>query len=355
LAAEGRAAGEVQQLLDRLDIELVLTAHPTEAKRRSIRQKLRRLRELLQQLDQHNLLPREVADLDAILQAELTKLWQTDFIRPWAPTVDHEVQRGLSIMPVLWEVVPDVLRDLRQAVAESYPGQTFRVPPLLRFGSWIGGDRDGHPGVTAEVTEQTLVWLRKAAVAQQRETACSLYGSLSLSSRQAPVSEELRHAIATAILRWPELEGRWRAFLQRNLSPLVGDRRLEAARVRPDDSRCGARLRKPTAPVSNWRMPWRIIQRSLSGSHNDLLVQGEIQRWLDQIQTFGLHLARLDVRQDARQYEAVMAELLAREGVAADFRALPEADRQRLLLETMGRPWTWEPALCRRRLVRRWP
>ena len=342
LAAEGLAAGEVQRLLDRLDIELVLTAHPTEAKRRAIRGKLRRVRELLQRLDERDLLPREAADLDAQLQAELTKLWQTDFIRPWPPTVIQEVQRGLSIMPVLWEVVPDVLKDLRQALAEFYPGQAFRVPPFLRFASWIGGDRDGHPGVTAEVTEQTLVWLRKAAVGQQRETVCNLFGSLSLSSRQAPVSEELHQAIATAVGNWPELEGllagipptetyrRWLAIV---------DWRLHAS----------GQLR-PSAPPpagaysssSELADDVRIIQRSLSGAHNDVLVQGEIQRWLDQIEVFGLHLARLDVRQDARYHEAVMAELLARAGVAANFAALPEADRQRVLLESLGRPWTWD-------------
>ena len=241
LAAEGLSADDVQLLLDRLNIELVLTAHPTEAKRRSIRGKLRRLRELLQRLDERDLLPREAADLDAQLQAELTKLWQTDFIRPWPPTVIQEVQRGLSIMPVLWEVVPDVVKDLRHALAEFYPGQAFRVPPFLRFASWIGGDRDGHPGVTAEVTEQTLVWLRKAAVGQQRETVCNLFGSLSLSSRQAPVSEELHHAIATARR---QLAGAGRPSrghsAHRNVSPLVGDRGLASARVRPAASECAA-------------------------------------------------------------------------------------------------------------------
>ena len=86
LNAEGLAADDLQRLLERLNVELVFTAHPTEAKRRSIRRKMRRFRELLQRLDSPDLLPREIADLDAQLNAELTKLWQTDFIRPWPPT-----------------------------------------------------------------------------------------------------------------------------------------------------------------------------------------------------------------------------------------------------------------------------
>jgi len=342
LAAEGLRADDMERLLDRLDVELVLTAHPTEAKRRSIRGKLRRLRELLQRLDERDLLPREAADLDAQLQAELSKLWQTDFIRPWAPTVDQEVQRGLSIMPVLWEVVPDVVRDLRQALAEFYPGRTFRVPQLLRFASWIGGDRDGHPGVTAEVTEQTLIWLRKAAVAQQREVVCSLYGSLSLSSRQAPVSAELGEAIAAVAGKWPALD-RYLAGIPpteayRRWLAIVDWRLHASGQLRPGDSPPA----EAYASHAELADDVQLIQRSLSGAYNDVLVQGEIQRWLDQVQVFGLHLARLDVRQDARWYEAVLVELLAGAGIVQDFAALSEADRQRILLETLGRPLEWD-------------
>ncbi len=342
MAAEGFTADDLQGLLDRVNVELVLTAHPTEAKRRSIRSKLRRLRELLQRVDERDLLPREAADLDAQIQAELTKLWQTDFIRPWPPTVIQEVQRGLSVMPVLWKVVPDVVRDLRQALAEFFPGYPFRVSPLLRFASWIGGDRDGHPGVTAEVTEQTLIWLRKAAVGQQRETVCDLFGSLSLSARQAPVSQELNEAVAKAVSTWPDLPSqlagippsemyrRWLAVIDWRLH--VSGQVLASA---PPPRGAYGSSAELAADV-------QIIQRSLSGAHNDLLVHGEIQRWLDQVQVFGLHLARLDVRQDARYYEAVMAELLAAAGVTADFAALTESQRQRVLLETLSRPLNWD-------------
>ena len=342
LNAEGLAADDLQRLLDRLNVELVFTAHPTEAKRRSIRRKMRRFRELLQRLDSPDLLPREIADLDAQLQAELTKLWQTDFIRPWPPTVMQEVQRGLSIMPVLWEVVPDIVRDLRDAVAEFYPGQDFNVPPVLRFASWIGGDRDGHPGVTAEITEQTLNWLRKTAIAQQRETVCDLFGSLSLSARQAPVSEELREAVTTAVSTWPELEGQLAGIppneLYRRWLAVIDWRLHASSALQPS----AEPPRGAYASSVELAQDVRIIQRSLSGAHNDALVHGEIQRWLDQIQVFGLHLARLDVRQDARCYEAVMTELLSLAGIAADFAALPEAERQRVLVETIGQPLNWD-------------
>lgn len=342
LAARGIATDDLQRLLDRVGVELVFTAHPTEAKRRSIRGKLRRVRDVLEQMDRPDLLPREQAELDEQLQAEVDKLWQTDFIRPWPPTVMQEVQRGLSIMPVLWDVAPKALKDLRQALAEHYPGRAFRVGPLLRFASWIGGDRDGHPGVTASITEQTLTWLRRAAVAQHREAVCDMFGSLSLSARQAPISPELRDAVAAAVRRWPELEGvltpipplevyrRWLAAIDWRLNASSAFR--AAAPPPPGAYACGDELAEEV----------RLLQRSLAGAHDDVLVQGEIQRWLDRVEVFGLHLARLDVRQDARYYEPVMAELLARGGVAADFSTMAEDQRQRTLLESLGRPLDWD-------------
>src|SRR4029077_19611958 len=115
LRARGITAGDVQALLDRIHVELVFTAHPTEAKRRSLRSKLRAIRELLARIETPGLLSSEHELLSADLRGELIKLWQTDFIRPSRPTVSLEVHRGLSFQPVLWATVPKVFRELRKA------------------------------------------------------------------------------------------------------------------------------------------------------------------------------------------------------------------------------------------------
>jgi phosphoenolpyruvate carboxylase len=156
LRSSGVKPAQLASLLNRLDIELVLTAHPTEAKRRSVRTKLRTLRYLLRELDERELLPKEADQLRESIRAEITKLWQTDFIRPWRPTVLQEVQRGLSFRRTLWQVVPEVMQDLRTALSESYPDGPLEAPSFLRFGSWVGGDRDGHPYVKADITAETL-------------------------------------------------------------------------------------------------------------------------------------------------------------------------------------------------------
>jgi phosphoenolpyruvate carboxylase len=342
LQADGVSADQLQKLLDGLEVELVVTAHPTEAKRRSIRYKLRRIREILDQRDDERLLARESAALTRQLRAELTKLWQTDFIRPWRPTVQQEVHRGLSIKAVLWDLLPEMLDDLRQALADFYPGQKLCVRPLIRFASWIGGDRDGHPHVTAAVTQQTFQWLRKAAIDYHREASCQLYGSLSLSSRQAPVSGDLQAALEQAVVRWPALgpavesipPGEWyRRWLY------VVDWRLQQT------GRVDFTAASPTGAYESAAAFEEDIQRladSLAGAHNADLVEGEMQCWIDRIRVFGFHLARLDVRQDARQYERVMAELASAARLCEDYAALDEAGRQELLLDMLRRPPAWE-------------
>ena len=116
-------------------MELVFTAHPSEAKRRSIRSKLRRMRQCLADLDRDDQLPRERAAVLTRLRADLTVLWQTEFLRPIRPSVLEEVERGLSIMPRLWEVVPEIQVSLRQALVREFPEHNFFLPAFLRFGS----------------------------------------------------------------------------------------------------------------------------------------------------------------------------------------------------------------------------
>ncbi|MFM8494218.1 MAG: phosphoenolpyruvate carboxylase, partial [Planctomycetia bacterium] len=205
LASAGLTAAEIQQALDRLSIELVFTAHPSEAKRRSIRAKLRRMRQTLQALDRDDLLPRERAEHESHLRTELAILWETEFLKPERPTVLDEVSRGLSIMPRLWKAVPQVHESLRRGLAAAYPGHAFRVPPFLTFGSWMGGDRDGNPFVTADVTERTLLRLRSAAIDAHLARCTRLHDLLTTSLREAGAAAPLERRLESLVARWPDL------------------------------------------------------------------------------------------------------------------------------------------------------
>ena len=337
LKMAGKSAEEVQQLLDRIHIELVFTAHPTEAKRRSIRAKLRRIRETLYKAD-HDDLPAEVDFNREALHGELAKLWLTDFIRPWRPTVLQEVQRGLSIKPVLWEVIPRMLTDLRMALSKVYPGGRFEVRPCITLASWIGGDRDGHPYVTSDVTEQTLLWLRQAAIEFHLKTCSQLYDSLSISKRQLAASDQIIEQVEAAGSRWPEL-----AETLQEIPPNEFARRwLAVIRWRLGRSRV-ERLSQPAQPGEygsgeELEADVELLLHSICSPSIRARISGAVQGWLDCIRTFGLYLARLDIRQDSRQYRPVVDELLRHAGLTDDAAALTEADRAKLLIETLRQP-----------------
>ncbi len=337
LKARGLSAAEVQQALDRLAIELVFTAHPSEAKRRSIRAKLRRMRHSLQELDRADLLPRERSAHQAALHSELDVLWQTEFLRPTRPTVLDEVERGLSIMPRLWEAVPLVHASLRRGLAACYPGESFRIPPFLTFGSWMGGDRDGNPFVTADVTERTLLRLRSAAIDRHLDWCSRLHDFLTISIHAAQGAGPLVERLASIATTWPDL-----ADALEPLAPHEVYRRwIRMIRFRLERSRTSSLADPPAAAAyaSGHELAADVaLLVDCLGRDHGFDGQAPAAHWLDLVRTFGLHMTRLDVRQDARAYADIMGDILAAAGRSADaaaFAALDEPARRAVLIDTM--------------------
>ena len=337
LQAAGRSADEMQQLLDRLAIELVFTAHPTDAKRRSVRRKLRKVRELLSAANEDQL-PAEQARNRNLIRRELVKLWQTDFIRPWRPTVLQEVERGLSIEPVLWDVTVQLLVEIRLASSKIYPEESFDVRPCVTFGSWIGGDRDGHPFVTTEITEQTILWLRQAALDSHLSACRELFESLSLSKRQMSISDSVDNAIADAIDRWPGLESELSTIppneVFRRWLAVIHWRLQQTQLVNLDQSRVDGAY----ASSDDLDHDLAVISETLSSVPGGELLIEDVSNWRDRVRIFGFHLARLDVRQDSHRYRAVINELFEKAGVCQDASNLTELERQDLLTSTLSRP-----------------
>jgi phosphoenolpyruvate carboxylase len=335
LKSSQRSAAEIQSLIDSLHIDLVFTAHPTDAKRRSVRSKLRAIRQLLQ--DYHSdQLPEARDRTEHDIRAEIAKLWQTDFIRPWRPSVMQEVGRGMSIKPVLWNEVPRISEELRQAL-EEYFGDDVQVRrPTVTFGSWIGGDRDGHPGVTAEITEETFAWLRREAIHFHLQACDRLFESLSISARQVTIDPKLSAMINNAITHWPQLENRLASLppgelFRRWLSILRW--KLELSQAESEQTREQGGYFS-ACELAGDVLALRKAAQLLPG--NKYVVR-EINAWLTQIDTFGLHLARLDVRQNANVYTAVVNELLRASGWETNPSTLDEPSRLSVLSVTLGR------------------
>ena len=329
LKRRGFHAGQMQEALDRLSIDLVFTAHPSEAKRRAIRAKLRRMREYIRELDREDLIPRERGDLQDRLRTEIAVLWQTAFLRPHRPTVLEEVDRCLSIAPRLWSVVPRIYESLRRALEENYPGHIFTLPVFLRFGSWVGGDRDGHPDVSVEVTAATLKRMRQKALSLHMAECRRMYDFLSLSTSGMRVPSALEARLIEALERWPALSTQLAStssaeFYRRFLAMV--EWRLEAS-LEPSvgSYRDGCEL---IADLD-------LILKSLREVPAQRRIAGEVERWVDCARVFGLHLASLDIRQDSRRHTEVLTEVFAILGLAQNFDALPEGEKLELLSASM--------------------
>ena len=306
----GKSANEVQALLDQLHVDLVFTAHPTDAKRRSVRSKLTKIRQLMQPLSSESSPQVQDRSKNEIAK-EIAKLWQTDFIRPWRPSVMQEVSRGLSIKPVLWNEVPRIADELRRGALESYGDSINTKRSTVTFGSWIGGDRDGHPGVTAEITAETLSWLRREAIEFHLRACKSLHDSMSVSARQVSLGDELDNAVNAAAERWPELKSSLESLPPSETCRrwlLVIRWKLQRTRDNVADDSAYTTARRLASDV-------QLLVDAVSSSSASAYLVGELEAWQTQIESFGLHLARLDIRQNAAVYRQVVDEIFKTCGI----------------------------------------
>ena len=182
-AATGLSHQDVQALLDNMKVTPTITAHPTEAKRVTVLQIHRRIYVILYRLEATRWTRRERESLEAQLRNEIDLLWLTGELRLEKPTVVQEIKWGLHFFEqTLYERVPETLERLSLALSRHYPGKTFTVPPFFRFGTWIGGDRDGNPFVNNTVTREALLLNRRAVLAHYRRQLERLFQQLSVSN-----------------------------------------------------------------------------------------------------------------------------------------------------------------------------
>jgi phosphoenolpyruvate carboxylase len=308
LQSQGLSAAEMQRWLDRLKIEPVFTAHPSEAKRRTTRQLLRRIRELLPGIASKN-----AGSTEAELLANLTVLWQSDLVRPDRPPVMSEVSRGVYFAATLWNVVPQTYNDLRNALSSVYPQHHFELPGFLSFGTWIGGDRDGHPLVTADVSQKTFVRLRRAAMEGHLEECRKLHRQFVMSDQQVSSEQSLRDKLQDCSTRWADLQERlapisaretYRQFLR------LLEFRLEQTLASID----GTTARDGRyESVADFRGDLTLLRESMSANRGRRLIEQYLQPWIDRVDTFGFHFASLDIRQNSEFHRQCLFEVIAQQ------------------------------------------
>lgn len=314
----------VRGLLGELDIQPTLTAHPTEARRRTVLEKQTDIAECVVRLRDEGLTPRERAETAARLDRIIAVLLTTDDVRVKRLDVPDEVQNGIYFLSTtIWQTVPRLARDIVWAARRAFgPEQAAIVasdlPALLRYRTWIGGDRDGNPNVTAAVTTRTLGMMRQAAVARWDAELERMRHVLTVSSRRADLGTEITDSI-DANAAWI---GDTSHLEQRRYEPIRVHISQMRNRLAGDESYDGAALLADLL----------LIRRSLHRAGLERVAEeGVLSDAIVRARVFGLHLATLDIRQHSGVHEAAVAELLELAGVASDYTKLDEPGRVVLL------------------------
>ncbi|WP_207885475.1 phosphoenolpyruvate carboxylase [Pseudomonas sp. 30_B] len=316
LGAEGLA----RQVAD-LEIELVLTAHPTEVARRTLIQKYDAMSAQLAADDHTDLLPEEREAVRQRLQRLVAEAWHTDEIRRTRPTPVDEAKWGFAVIEhSLWQALPAFLRHvdatLKQTLGERLP---LSAAPI-RFASWMGGDRDGNPNVTAAITREVLLLARWMAADLYLRDVDSLASDLSM--QQA--SDELRAEVG-------DVAEPYRALLKQLRERLRATRAWAERAIHSGEAPCAEVLQDNRELLE----PLQLCYRSLQECGMGVIADGALLDTLRRAATFGLFLVRLDVRQDSTRHARAMSEITEYLGLG-NYAEWDESVRQEFLLEELA-------------------
>lgn len=332
LLEEGVKAEELVAAVKALNIELVLTAHPTEIMRRTLIHKHTEIGRCLSQLELQGLTERERARLHTRLRELIAQIWYGDDFRTQRPTPVDEARWGFAVVEdALWQAVPEFLRRLDSTLQESCGVSLPLELAPVRFASWMGSDRDGNPNVTAAVTEEVLWLSRWQALDLLHRDVDSLVEELSM----LPCSDELRERVGTAHEPYRALLRQLRALLRGDLAAVEGvlqGQPLERELLRQEDL---------------WE-PLALCRRSMLACGMQRIADGALLDLMRRVRCFGVHLVRHDLRQDSDRHTQVLSELTLWLGLG-DYAEWDEPARCAFLAGELGSrrpllPQRWEPS-----------
>ncbi|GGH01263.1 phosphoenolpyruvate carboxylase [Silvibacterium dinghuense] len=318
----GIGADEAMEWLRKIFIVPVFTAHPTEIARRSVLTKRRRIGEFLEKLDRIPTPEEQLEALEAELIAEITALWQTDEVRSSRPQVGDEIKMGLDYYEVsIFETLPLLYREVAAALRSEYglAVNLAEMPLLLGFGSWIGGDRDGNPFVTPEVTREAIADARARLLEFYDRQTQQIIDLLTTSAQQLPVSAELKARLDSYLQQLQSagdpVFGHHFEFEQyRRFMVCVHARLLATAGYEAEGAvtlEAALSALPAYASAHEFEQDLRLVRESLAVNKGLRLAETLIDPLILQVRTFGLHLHTLDVRQHARVHSKTLEEASA--------------------------------------------
>ena len=315
----------------------VLTAHPTEVQRQSLIRNHRDLARLLDQRERLQMTPEEVADNDLALANSILTLWQSRMLRPVRLKVLDEVKNGITYFKeTFFTELPRLYIQATQQLQKRYPEKTWALPPFFRVGSWIGGDRDGNPFVTAEILREALRLQSAAALNHYLDEIHELGGELPLSDLLVTVTPELLALAEHSTDHSPQrADEPYRRALSGIYARLAATSRV-LDQVEPVRHEIGQAT--PYATPDALRVDLKILANSLKLNGSANLAGGRLRRLMRAAQVFGFHLAPIDLRQNSEVHARSVAELLAGSGRCPDYEALSENERISLLTAEIATP-----------------
>ena len=326
LADDGADSDTVADILDDVLIEPTFTAHPTEARRGTVKAKLRSIADHIQTLDERNLTDSEAADVWRDIEAEVTSLWQTRQVRQRPPEPGDEVRNiQWYLENTLFDVVGEVYSEFEDVVTDEYPD--IELPKLFEFRSWAGSDRDGNPYVTVDVTDETLATQREIVVERYRTQLKRLSAVLSQDGDRYATTGAFQASLEADMERFPsvaeEAAERYPDEPYRQQFRLMRERLNRIGDVRPGGYEESEELLADLETVD-------ASLRSYGGRD---IADAFVEPLMRQVSTFGFSLASLDLRDHRIQHTKAIDEALAHEGI--DYRGLAEDERVELLTDAI--------------------
>ncbi len=332
LRDEGVSADQIAALLERALACPVFTAHPSEARRRTMLEKLNSIAGRLDQLEGTRLVPSEREAAIRAIAEEIETLWLSDLVRTTRPSVLDEVRQGLNqVQGSLFDVVPRVYRELETALGRIYPERDWKVPAFLSFGSWIGGDRDGHPSVTHRVTAEALKHQQETLLRHYLHLMDDLWRRLSHSDRFLKTGPALLESLARDAALLPEVTNTQANEPYRAKCRMISAKLLRTLEyIQKLTPSWGVQEFTPPPGVYLERQPLlddlQVIADDLRRAGAEATVAGALKDVIRLVEVFGVHLLTLDLRQHSNRHVQALDEIFRWAGVSPRYAQLaPDA------------------------------
>ncbi|WP_461168001.1 phosphoenolpyruvate carboxylase [Tsukamurella serpentis] len=332
LQQAGLDGADVARTLRHALVAPVITAHPTETRRRTVFDTQHRISELMRRREREQLDPADEEQVQIALRRQVLTLWNTALVRLERLRIQDEIENGLRYFDAAFlQVMPQINHDVRHGLRALYPGVPLLAEPILRPGSWIGGDRDGNPYVTGEVVTRATRRAAATAIGHYLRELLVLEQELALSSRLTTVSDALLDLAA-----WDSTPQRADEPYRRALGGIRGRLTATADALVDEllDARADIGAQAYRAP-SELLADLGVVDASLRAGGDGLIADDRLQDLREAVHTFGFHLSGLDMRQNSDVHEETVAELFAWSGVHPDYASLDETERVRLLTDEL--------------------